>query len=266
MKRLALVLVIPIIAVVLAIADSFSGGGGGGSGSGPSITQGTFAALPGTCTTNDLYVFTNSIYNFSRCSATNTWSYFINGFLVTPPGATSWTNVNVSTVTFTTTNGFTNAITTGAGSGTGYQYATVAGNFTKTFMFKAPAPETSGSNRVTSVVVSDGTKCMQGNYYQQSTGASNNLVGLSTFTDTACSVGGANPAGADYSVTVNSGTVYCISAANDGVNVSFKVSFDCVNFNLIYSSPVSFFGGSVTRVGWGVGAAAAHQVDLISYQ
>jgi len=67
-----------------------SSGGGGGS-----ITQGTYASLPGTCTTGDLYILEDSFYGPVRCSATNTWSFFRNGKLVTLPGTVgSWTAVN----------------------------------------------------------------------------------------------------------------------------------------------------------------------------
>ena len=68
-------------------------------GGGAAITQGTFAALPATCTTNDLYYFTDSLYTVARCSATNTWSYFHNGRSVTPPtGVWSWDNQNSATI------------------------------------------------------------------------------------------------------------------------------------------------------------------------
>ncbi len=57
--------------------------------SGSSITQGTFASLPGTCTTNDLYIYTDTVYNPARCSGTNTWSQFYPGAgKVTLPPAT----------------------------------------------------------------------------------------------------------------------------------------------------------------------------------
>ena len=66
-------------------------GGGGGS----TITTGTYASLPGTCTVGDMYVFTDSVYNFAVCRSTNVWTYFLNGKIAVPPGVVSgWTGVN----------------------------------------------------------------------------------------------------------------------------------------------------------------------------
>lgn len=71
--------------------------------SGPSITQGTYASLPGSCTTNDVYFMTDSVYQ-ARCSATNTWSYFYQGagsVTLPPTGSWSWDNQGSSTVSST---------------------------------------------------------------------------------------------------------------------------------------------------------------------
>jgi hypothetical protein len=69
---------------------------------GSSITQGTWAALPATCTTSDLYYVTDSFYT-ARCSATNTWSAFVpaggTGLVTVPPSAGwSWDNQGSSTI------------------------------------------------------------------------------------------------------------------------------------------------------------------------
>lgn len=87
---------------------------GTGSG-GVSITQGTFASLPATCTTNDVYYFTNSPYPEARCSSTNTWSYFlpwggVSSYPGTVTGATTTLNgaINnsVTTLTLSSATGF----------------------------------------------------------------------------------------------------------------------------------------------------------------
>ena len=102
-------------------------------GGGAAITQGTFAVLPATCTTNDLYYFTDSLYTVARCSATNTWSYFHNGRSVTPPtGSWSWDNQNSATIA--TTRGFSQ-LTNPTGDSTyalRYQTAPTA-PYTRTF-------------------------------------------------------------------------------------------------------------------------------------
>ncbi len=81
---------------------SCTGCGGGGIAN----TQGTFASLPATCATSDLYWMTDSAY-VARCSATNTWSYFITGYgQVTPPPSTSWSWDNQASATIDSTNGY----------------------------------------------------------------------------------------------------------------------------------------------------------------
>lgn len=72
------------IATGIITGTGFPCGGGGAS-----TAQGAASAIPGTCTTGALYYTTDSLYTL-RCSATNTWSYFIDGQLVTPPSG-SWT-------------------------------------------------------------------------------------------------------------------------------------------------------------------------------
>jgi len=72
---------------------------------GASTAQGTYAALPANCSTGNLYFETDSIYT-NRCSATNTWSYFLPRFgLVVPPGTVSTSWVNQGSATLTQTNG-----------------------------------------------------------------------------------------------------------------------------------------------------------------
>lgn len=80
-----------------------SGGGSGGS----SITQGTYASLPGTCTAGNAYYPTDSLIAFLRCGSGNAWSNFVPSLagLVTPPVASNFTVVNQGTATFDSTRG-----------------------------------------------------------------------------------------------------------------------------------------------------------------
>lgn len=75
-----------------------------------SITSGTFASIPGTCThtstQSDIYYITDSIIDQALCTATNTWTYFnhaASGVAVTPPptGGWTWDNQGSSTIVFT---------------------------------------------------------------------------------------------------------------------------------------------------------------------
>ncbi len=84
----------------LAVFDGTSGkllkdGGAVPSGGGGSITQGTYAALPGTCAVGDLYFFTDSVYNCAQCATANVWTLFLNGRIAVAPGPVAgWTGVN----------------------------------------------------------------------------------------------------------------------------------------------------------------------------
>jgi len=66
-------------------------GGGGGGGS---ITSGTYASLPGSPSTGDCYLFTDSVYTIAQYNGA-TWDYFLDGKIAVPPGPKSgWTNLN----------------------------------------------------------------------------------------------------------------------------------------------------------------------------
>ena len=118
-------------------------GGGGGS----STAQGTAAAIPGTCTTGNLYFTTDSLYTL-RCSATNAWSYFIDGQSVTPPTG-SWafdhaTGLNGPTVTVDTTRKYHSILapkdTHQSTDGTMYYTTAPAAPYTRTFVIRPNMP------------------------------------------------------------------------------------------------------------------------------
>jgi hypothetical protein len=73
-----------------------------------SLGSGTYAALPATCTTGYLYLFTDTVYDTAYCSGTNTYTYhepFVGA--VTPVATQStMTWVNQTSATLDTTYGF----------------------------------------------------------------------------------------------------------------------------------------------------------------
>lgn len=97
--------------------------------------QGTFASLP-SCTTilNEIYYFTDSIYQQANCLAgASVWTYFHGGRAVTPPaGFTSITTTNITT---STTNGGIGFIGTGSTTYTS-EIAYPSGSFTRVFAIK----------------------------------------------------------------------------------------------------------------------------------
>jgi hypothetical protein len=94
---------------------------GGGGGGGATIAKTAYASLPGTCTSGNLYLFTDSSAAESAlCGASNTYSYFRDGFEITlPPTSGSFTAVTTGasgTAAISTANG---GLTITAGSNSG---------------------------------------------------------------------------------------------------------------------------------------------------
>lgn len=91
----------------------------GGSG-GASVTSGTYASLPGTCThtstQSDLYYFLDSAYQNSVCTATNTWTLFLSQFgKAFDPQVQTWSWVNQSSAIVDST--FGGIVLTGTANG-----------------------------------------------------------------------------------------------------------------------------------------------------
>ena len=86
----------------LTITFAASGGGGGGA----NIEVGGFSALPGTCThtstASDLYFLTTGGYNVGVCTATNTFTFYLDGTPIVLPSTISfsWLNQGSSTVSY----------------------------------------------------------------------------------------------------------------------------------------------------------------------
>lgn len=112
---------------------------------GVSTSQGTYASLPGTCTTGDLYFATNSLYQQIRCSATNTWTHFADGKALTLVSTLgSWT-AGGTAGSRNDTYGYTTMVAPNSANHYG-QYTSVGSTtFDKTFLVRGLAwPENYG--------------------------------------------------------------------------------------------------------------------------
>ena len=87
-------------------------------GSGATISVGTYASLPGTCTDGNMQMFTDSLYPFARC-ASNVWVKFYDGKTAVPPtGTWVWDNqTQTGSATVSTTHGYTELVTPGTHTG-----------------------------------------------------------------------------------------------------------------------------------------------------
>lgn len=66
------------------------------------ITSGTYASIPGSPSSGDLYLLTDSFYTALRYNGSS-WDHFIHGKKVTIPPSFSW--INQGSATVSTTNG-----------------------------------------------------------------------------------------------------------------------------------------------------------------
>ena len=79
------------------------GAGGGGGGGGGGIVYGTRAALPGTGSSGETYICTDSPYSFQWTGSA--WQAYIFGYQVTEPILADFTQTHVNLITFDTTHG-----------------------------------------------------------------------------------------------------------------------------------------------------------------
>jgi hypothetical protein len=76
-------------------------------GGGATLSSGTFASIPGTCTANSLlYFITDSVYSYAACTATNTYTYYGPLGVNVPPPSSGWTWDNQASGTIDSTNGY----------------------------------------------------------------------------------------------------------------------------------------------------------------
>lgn len=214
---------------------TFTGGGGG-----PSITQGVYTSLPATCTTNDLYLFTDSVYTQARCSATNTWSYFIGGMLHTPIVTGDWSTLGTGG---TRTDGSGNIFvkgTVGAGSQSiyGVSHTVAAGDFTHYITFTAAV--NSSNFAEVHVGFTDGTKT-------EGAGPTNN----GTINDTAFTSLTGGPAAAANGTTSTSLAYFgqnvpmTIRLTRTGTALNAAISFDQgINYVTLFNDTVPFLTAS----------------------
>lgn len=228
-----------------ATTVSCSGGGGG------STTAGTFASLPGSPTSGQLYLFTNSIYDSAWYDGSN-WHYLIRGMEATPPSG--FATQNAATSVLTTVNGGENirsSLGAGGANITGRYVAYPTPPFTRTvgFKFRSIPNALSGStnsaaNATAGLYVSDGTKV-----------------------EYICLYGFGQELGVQFGPSVTSITTNVVLPANgsqsigdlvwfrfdDGVTTSgkrtFWVSYDNVNFIEFYQE-TNTANLTPTRIGY----------------
>ncbi len=222
---------------------------GSALGGSASLNEGSYANLPASCTEGSMYLFTDSLYNFARCTAA-TWHHFLNGKLITPPSALSLsTMVGASSVTLNTTHGY-EQMNAAPGSSMALRSwaAPDTAPYTKYIVLSTPAlldqtnyrfwnvgfGDASGKSQVLQCGVGAGT---QSNFYCRVTrlNSSGNYAGEDT-----------QPIVIPY----NSGIVI-VAIGNDGTLLHFGISTDGVSFFEFGSASVASYLSSPSSLVYG---------------
>jgi hypothetical protein len=226
-----------------------------GAGGGPSITQGTFSSLPGTCTAGDVYYATDSVYEAIHCVSANTWNYFLRGQLATPPGPFSgWTGVNVATNWTATDAGGTINVKITENAATNWRVAckaTPGTPFTKTFAIRGQIVNTNSS--AIGAYFYDGTKLMGLEMLGQASVMElrvEKITNVNTDGSTAATFPSANTG----LLSLGTSNVFYTRLGNNGTNVTYEWSLDGFVWNTLFSEAVGTF---ITPTNYCFGGAIA---------
>jgi hypothetical protein len=224
---------------------TYQAAGGGGS----NVTFGGYSSLPGTCghssTASDMYLPTDSYYTF-LCTATNTFSPFLDGKqVVLPPAASSWTTASGATVAIADNHGA--VLFSSASSGT---YASAAllptptAPYTKIFAMRFSLLGSTGAGNylepgcgvgwTSGTATSSAVQSIQ--YYSElnSAGNAQQANQFSVLSWTNFSYAGQSIPVTLYSPLLSGGTFW-YRLADDNTNRTFAFSMDGINFQTLYS-------------------------------
>lgn len=251
-----------------------------GASGGSNITFGSFGSLPGTCahsaSASDAYWTTDSYYQF-LCTATNTWSPFLDGKQGTlPASASNWTVVNGSsgTAAITDSKGAVSLSTATSVLGIeGAFKAIPAAPYTKTMAVRFKGSNGGSGFTFCGVAWTNGTSTSSSiqvsRIYTTPTISSVNLTLATTQWSSFAYAGGLDNntyANSFYNPTA---TIW-FRLADDNTNRTIALSEDGVNFTQYYSvartSPFTptnygFFCAVQTN---GAGSGAPWQITLLS--
>ncbi len=214
------------------------------NGSGGSTTVGTFASLPGTCAVGDMYVFTDSVFNYAVCTTTNVWRYFIQGKEGTPVAPVSgWTGTNTgANWTATDSGGGAHILITNSSlnwrlltknqPGTPYNVTAYwTGNLT------------TGNTSLSGLYFYDGTKLMGIEILSSSIFRVNKMNSVTSDNSTAASFTG-------YNGFPSMATGIWARLTNSGSNLTFSWSADGVTFTTLFTEAIGTF---ITPTKYGIG-------------
>ena len=226
---------------------------GGGSG----VAVGTFASLPGTCAVGDMYVFTDSVFNYAVCTTTNVWRYFLHGKEGNPVSpASGWTGTNNgANWTATDAGGSVHVVMTNGGANWRFLRRSVPGSTPYTVTTYLTVFAGVSNTALNGIYFYDGTKLMGIEFMTQASVNTLRVQKMNNVT-TDNSTPASMASNAFILPSFVSGT--WLRLANNGTNLIFSYSLDGVTFTSMFSEAVGTF---ITPTSYGVGGLNASSVD-----
>lgn len=226
-----------------------------GSG-GSTVSQGVYASLPGTCTTGDVYLFTDAVFELARCSATNTWSYFIRGKQGSPVAPVAgWTGVNTASLWTQADSGGGGHFTIGSSglNWRGLSKAQPSTPYSVTAFWTGF--QSTGNTSGTGLYFYDGTKLMgiellQGNLFRVE-----KITNVTTDSGTAASFTG-------FKGAPDLGAGIWARITNSGANLTFSWSADGVSFTTLFTEAIGTF---ITPTHYMIGGVQAGSTGVTVY-
>jgi hypothetical protein len=201
------------------------------------IGFGTFAGLPGSPVTNQLYFFTDSIYANAMYNG-SAWSYLLDGISMALPPAFTWQNQSTATVT-TTSGGdhLISAIGAASNNVNGRYVAYPGGSFTATlgtrvFWSAIAGGSTASNNDTVGLYISDGTKVVLFAVCMQSGALQWRILYGPTVTNITTNVAG--PAGTQFLPIVNQFWLRMDDGVTLAANRTYYLSGDGIKWEKVY--------------------------------
>lgn len=215
-------------------------------GSGSSLTYGTFASLPATCSAGDRYLTSDSLYEFS-CTSANTWTPFYKGKRVYLPTSVSFSDLN-SPSSGSTIGGSIYWKVAGTGANFRGKIATIpSAPYTLTVLIRTNFKPSNFAR--SGLILYDGTKVFFCGITDAGQIKSSNFSNVSTFASD-------NTVSPDYSLP--QGDIW-LRLADDNTNRYCRVSLDGINWQETLSQSRTAY---LTPTYWGVAGNSENSNDI----
>ncbi len=230
---------------------SATGGGGGGS----STTQGTYASIPVTCTLGDLYLLTDSYYDFARCIGSNNIDLFSHGKLMYKPSAQTWGwKTTQGSASVNITNGGIALIAPGAASNNLRMYGHTAPatpwTVTAYVIPSITTPTTSTLFPISGIALRESGTGKIYNFAVQITRTASDYTATRIDISHWASATSFGASDGDWVFGFQGQAGIWLKVGDDGTNLSYAISSDGVNFSTLTTiARGAYFSSAPDQVG-----------------